>query len=138
VVLSAPGATGHVIAGEIAIVGRLGSPADTVIVSIRTRREHLIDSERVVTSLDRLGFEASLTVPGPATGNDTRPVWLEVIGYTNDDVPVAGTVAVLRVHAPPPPRLLGEDGGMGPLGTGDGHSDRASRPLPRPIGRLSR
>jgi hypothetical protein len=130
VVLSAPIATGHVVAGEVSVVGRLGSPADSVVVSIRTRREHLIDSERVVTSPDRLGFEASLTVPGPATGDDTRPVWLEVIAYTNDDVPVAGIVAVLRVHAPPPPRLLGEDGGMGPLGTGDVRSDGVTAASP--------
>jgi hypothetical protein len=137
VVLARPGAGGHVTAGELAVVGRLGSLADTVIVSIRTRREHLIDTDRVVTSLDKLGFEATVRVPGPAGPDDTSRVWLEIIGYTYDGVPVAGTVAVLRVHAAPPPRLLGDDGGMGALGVGERDAQRPSPPLYWPVGRLS-
>jgi hypothetical protein len=137
VILSKPASTGRVVAGEVAVVGRLESPADTVVVSIRTRREHLIDTDRVVTSLDKLGFAASLAVPGPSDGNEPRRVWLEVIGYTFDGVPVAGTVAVLRVHAPPPPRQLGDDGGMGPLGTGDDTAERPAPPQSWPVGRLS-
>jgi hypothetical protein len=38
----------------------------------------------------------------------------------------------------PPRRLLGEDGGMGALGTGDARPDGPSPPLARPAGRLSR
>jgi hypothetical protein len=136
VVLDRPGPGGHVVAGELAVAGTLGSPADTVIVSIRTRREHLIDRARVTTSLDKLDFEAAVSVPGPPPGGEPRRVWLEVIGYTNDGMPVAGMVAILRVHAPPPPRLLGDDGGIGRLGGSTPVADSAPMRSWWPVGRL--
>jgi hypothetical protein len=105
--------------GRVAVSGVVDGGAERVLVTIRNRREHLLDQVSIPTR-DGLAFRALITIPAPADGEDRRRVWLEVIAYDAHDVPVAGLVRPLSVVRPRPPlvlpRLLGEDGGIGVLG----------------------
>ena len=116
VTVSQPRAETDVPGGRVTISGVVDGGAQRVIISIRNRREHLLDQVSIPT---RRGgaFGALITIPAPAESEDRRRVWLEVIAYDAGDIPVAGLVRPLSVvHPPRLIGLLGEDGGVGVLG----------------------
>jgi hypothetical protein len=119
VTVSHPRAESEVRGGRVTIAGVVDGGAAHVIVSVRNRREHLLDQVTVATN-DGQAFGAIIKIPGPADGEDRRRVWLEVIAYDAANVPVAGLVRPLSVVRPEYrlalPRVLGEDGGVGILG----------------------
>ena len=122
VVVFDPAGSGVVRAGRITVAGFIDGTASSVTVSIRNRREALLDDQSVPVGADGRSFSATVAVPAPAGTSATRRVWLEVIAYSSDGMPVAGMVGPLivgRATAAPAgggAKLLGNDGGMGILG----------------------